>query len=635
MHNIFIPISVKENQNRELTVTRLQDMGAKRVYLAVGRLAFYECDHLYRYLEIVKDAKEYYENAGFEVAFWITTFGFGGGEAHFNREYAKDFTPIRSISGKDADGAFCPTNKKFLNAICFNIRELAKLGPRTIMLDDEMCLSVRPGIGCCCDNHLKMLSSKLCEEMSLDDIKNKVFCKKPNKYRRAWFKVMGSTMREFCKAVREAVDSVDDSIRVGFCAGYTSWDFEGADAATLTKVLAGKTKPFLRYTGAPYWVEANRFKRITQASIIESVRMQRPWTEGIDTFIEGDSFPRERFTTSSAQCEIFDLALRGFLGFDALKYPFEYSMQPDYDSGYFNAHIKNAPMFEALKNTSGEEFGIRVYEYMSKIENAELPDTFIGEKELMEGFYFPHASKLLTSIGLPTVYEGKGVCGICFGENARYLEKENLESGMILDLQAAKILTERGIDVGLKASKPIDRAVCEWYGTGKSTVNLYPSGPVYDLEICESAKPMGYFKSTDILEDYSFPSCYFYKNGDGQKFFVYAWNGIEQRNDSVLYHSYYRSIQLQKALLFLTDDFLPVTAKTHPHLYTLCKKDKNTVYNVFFNIHPDEIENLRLSTGALIKKVTAFGANVTKTSPFEAVVDRIAPYGCVLVIVEL
>lgn len=631
MHNIFIPISIDQNQNRELTVKRLRDMGAKRVFLAIGRLAFYECGYLRKKLEIVKDAKDYYEASGFEVAFWITTYGFGSGEEHYNREYAKQFTPIRSIDGKEADGAFCPTNKRFLDAICFNIRELAKLNPKIIMLDDEMCLSVRPGIGCACKGHLEMLKAELGEKIDLEDIKNKVFCGKSSKYRSAWFKIMGDTMRDFCKAVREAVDSVNDTIRVGFCAGYTSWDFEGADACELTKILAGKTQPFLRYTGAPYWVEANRFKRATLASVIESVRMQKPWTDGIEAFIEGDSYPRVRFMTSAACCEIFDLALRGFLSFDSLKYPFNYSEQPDYDSGYYNAQIKNASMFDALKNTSGNEVGIRVYEYMKKIENADLPDEFIGEKKLMEGFYYPHAQKLLSSSGIPTVYEGKGVCGIAFGENARYIDKSCLEGGMILDLQAALILKKRGVDVGLKSHKKIDRAVCEWYADGCSTVELYPCGPVYDLELDKSAKPQGYFKSTDLFEDYSFPSCYYYENRDGQRFFVYAWSGAQQRNDSVMYHSYYRSAQIQKAISLLTDNRLPVTSSVHPHLYSICKRDKDTVYAVYFNIHPDEIDGLCLKTEQNIKEISAFGAKVTQKSDTEAVVDKIVPYGCVLV----
>lgn len=634
MHNIFIPISIDGDQNRALTVKRVTDMGAKRVFLAVDRIPFCEGDYFTKKLEIIKDAKEYYDNAGFEVAFWITTLGFGGGEAHYNREIAKKFTPIRSIEGVDADGAFCPTNQNFIDCLLVGIKAVAALKPKIIMLDDEMCMSVRPGIGCACDTHLKMLGDELGRTLTPDDIKKKVFCGKSNKYRKAWLKVMGNTMRDFCKAVRAAVDSVDPTVRVGFCAGYTSWDVEGADAATLTKILAGGTKPFLRYTGAPYWVEANRFKRATLASVIESVRMQKNWTDGIETFIEGDSFPRQRFLTSSAHCEIFDLALRGFCGFDALKYPFEYTMQPDYDSGYYNAHIQNTPMLEALGGVGGDEYGIRVYEYMSKLQNADLPDSFIGEKPIMEGFYFPHASKLLSSIGLPTVYEGKGVCGILFGENARYIPKDELDGGMILDLDAARILSERGVDVGLKSFKKLDRAVCEYYGDGKSNVNLYPAGPIYDLALCDGAIPQGYFKSTDIIEDYSYPSCYYYKNSDGQRFFVYAWSGFEQRNDSVLFQSYYRGEQLQRAIMLLTDDTLPVVCDTHPHLYSLCKRDGNKVHTAYFNISADIIDALHLKTSKSIKNISVIGANSIKKSDLEADVFDINPYGYLLVTIE-
>lgn len=47
------------------------------------------------------------------------------------------------------------------------------------------------------------------------------------------------------------------------------------DALTLTKVLAGKNKPFMRLTGAPYWAENRRFPGQQMAQIIEFIRMQR------------------------------------------------------------------------------------------------------------------------------------------------------------------------------------------------------------------------------------------------------------------------------------------------------------------------------------------------------------------------
>ena len=60
---------------------------------------------------------------------------------------------------------------------------------------------------------------------------------------------------------------------------------------------------------------------------------------------------------------------------------------------------------------------------------------------------YPHGGCMLAACGVPTTYSGNGLCGIAFGENARYLESSAWEKGLILDASAARILSERGIDV--------------------------------------------------------------------------------------------------------------------------------------------------------------------------------------------
>jgi hypothetical protein len=102
-----------------------------------------------------------------------------------------------------------------------------------IMLDDDMCLSVRPGIGCFCDRHMELLSRELGEDLNGKPLEKLMFTGGRNRYRDAWLKVMGETMRKFCRSVRDMVNTVDPTVRLGFCAGYTSWDVEGADALAI------------------------------------------------------------------------------------------------------------------------------------------------------------------------------------------------------------------------------------------------------------------------------------------------------------------------------------------------------------------------------------------------------------------
>ena len=94
---------------------------------------------------------------------------------------------------------------------------------------------------------------------------------------------------------------------------------------------------------------------------------------------------------------------------------------------------------------------------MRKLEQAELGAFPEGEyavrheveRSIMRRMLFSSAQKLLSSSAIPTVYEGTGLCGICFGESARSLPSEALSGGLILDAKAAVILQEKGVDVGL------------------------------------------------------------------------------------------------------------------------------------------------------------------------------------------
>jgi hypothetical protein len=38
------------------------------------------------------------------------------------------------------------------------------------MLDDDLCLSVRPGLGCACDNHLSEFSRRMGRSITLEEL---------------------------------------------------------------------------------------------------------------------------------------------------------------------------------------------------------------------------------------------------------------------------------------------------------------------------------------------------------------------------------------------------------------------------------------------------------------------------------
>ena len=86
---------------------------------------------------------------------------------------------------------------------------------------------------------------------------------------------------------------------------------------------------------------------------------------------------------------------------------------------------------------------------MRKFKNYDFPQRFIGEKQLMKQVSFCDSQKILTSSAIPTTYQGEGMCGIVFGESAKYIDLKACDKGLILDVKAAYILASRGIDTGL------------------------------------------------------------------------------------------------------------------------------------------------------------------------------------------
>ena len=238
MGEFFVPISGRDYVDDNKVLDDLKKMGAGRVYASIGeRFPFEKGERRQKVLSELAEKNKFYTSAGIEFSVWIDTLGFGGGNADYNKNAAAGYTRIRSIIGRELDDAFCPLDEGFTDMMCELVRDICRTGIRMLMLDDELCLSVRPGIGCACDLHMKEYCRRLGEEIQIEQLPEKVFMGEASRYRKVWMELMGDTLREFCRRIRAAVDDVDPDIRLGFCSGFTSWDLEGADALELTEIL--------------------------------------------------------------------------------------------------------------------------------------------------------------------------------------------------------------------------------------------------------------------------------------------------------------------------------------------------------------------------------------------------------------
>lgn len=615
MRKLYVPIMVDSHQNREAYLKDLKKLGVDRLFLSCGeRWPLMSDEMRHAWMREIKDAYDFYTAAGYECGVWICTLGFGA-PLFSDARNTSNLTQIRSIVGKNGGDALCPLNPEFVKSIATAVQEIAALGVKMIMLDDELCLSVRPGIGCACDLHLAELSRRVGEEITLEGLPERLFTGAGNKYRRAWLQLQGDTLREFCRTLRKALDEVDPTVRMGFCAGYTSWDVEGVDALELTYILAGNTKPFLRFTSAPYWYHAQRFGQTPMATFVEFARMQAAWAKdsGIEVFSECDTYPHDRFHTPRAQIEGFDTATMLTPDVGVLKYFYHYPCEATQERGYIDVHLATAALKEEMQKAfyTRPEIGVRVYEEMHKLQDATLParfDAVKSQKWIMKKYAFSEAQMMLSVNAIPTVYDGDGLCGICFGENAKYLPDTALDKGLILDIAAAELLQARGVDVGLLSSKPISVSVLEDFLDGNDAHSVYWATDLCEMEIAEGAVVSSEFVTSSVLDPKRrMPAAYLYENAKGQRFLVYAFRAESQEEKSGVYWSYGRGAQLGRAIPWLSGRELPVQCFGHPYLYCRCNADEQSVVAAFFNYTVDGVEHATVRFDRDVERVRFLG----------------------------
>ena len=631
MRKLYVPVSATPELDHERIISDLHEMGAETVFLVNdGRFCFERGAVRSAQLQNIREKRELYESAGFEVGIWIMALGFGSKNAPYNAKIAEPYTRIKSTRGAVGDDAICPLDENYTQAMCTLIEDLASIGLKMIMLDDEFCLNIRPGLGCACELHMKKLCEELGEEITREEIEKKVYAGSPSKYRDAWIKVMGDSLKNFARRMRESADRIDPTVRMGFCSGYTSWDLEGADAVELTQILAGDNKPFLRYTGAPYWIPQVRFKGQLLQTVVETVRMQAAWIDGmgIEAFGEGDTYPRSRFHSPAAFAELYDLVLIAE-GIPNLKYYYSYSYAHDFDSYYVDVHKRNMPLYKRVdKLFSGKRgVGIRVHEEMRKFQNYDLPAGYLGCRDVMYVTMFSTAQAILTSHAIPTVYSGEGIASICFGENAKYIDEKDLHGGMILDASAAEILEARGLDVGLASSEKLTM------GRGREIFeDGYTASPMIDavryriLKPKDGAKVLSRFRFPATDSPLVIPPSYQYENKAGDRFLVFGFAGDEQADSSATLLSYSRAQQIKDILPWLCGSALPATAKNAPGLYSIVREDENAIAVGYFNMHPDEIFDLEVTLDRIpadVELVNCSGSWEGKNVK----IDYVKPYG--------
>lgn len=581
MYKLSVPVQnrslTKEARDKYLKI--LKDIKADRVFVICRDLA---------QLPSLKDNVAFLKENGFEVGIWDgSTIGHGstiidGGHVPTKSE----FPPLVNLAGQSLLGTSCPLDKNFQESIANVVSGLATSGASVVMIDDDFRMSQHGTEFCCaCPMHLKRMSEICGEEVTLELLREKAFKGKKNKYRDAWLKAQGDSMMEFAKALRTAVDKNNPEVALAFCSAHSPWGVDGADVSEITRVLAGKNPPVFRLHGAPYWTVSNDN---SYAEVFSVARMFAAFVadEGFDLMAEGDVHPRPRYNTSAASLELFDAAMRADKKHNGIyKYLFDYSGDVDFETGYADHHIRNMPFYDKLEEffENGANCGVRVLVHPHSVSETDYDLVVPSQKSP-----YPSAGILLGRSSIPTVFSGEGLCAAAFGEFASDVTEEHLKNGLILDGVSAALLTEKGIDVGIKS---FDGFVRKSF-SHMLTVNQGEIGNIrrgscrmLNAALADSVRPVLYAREGG--QDRLF--AYAYENQNKQRFIVYLCDGTALPNLGGVFNNYAQQLMLSREIEWLCGKKLPVSCPKNPDLYVMCEKNGEKMSVLLLNCFADKI----------------------------------------------
>ena len=589
MYKLSVPISMETltEEAKPLFARMLAECGVERVFLCcVGELYRTDCLPIAE-PEQLRSALEWIRGLGMEAGVWVNTFGHGELLSHQSENERGDYTSMEDVDGRTAPVAYCPLDERFREDYSRGMKALAELKPDLIMLDDDLRFNPRNknfSLTCFCKKHLTRYYDLIGEQLPREMIVEKIYSGGKNKYRDAFMDMMGTTLLDFALSLRQTVDSVDSTIRLGLCVSGGVWDFSGTDVIALAKALAGKTRPFARISGAPYH-DPNII------SIVEFSRQQCAWGKdsGVELFCEGDTYPRPRYNVPSRPLELFDLAMLADGSADGmLQYLFDYNNTLAYETGYARRLIRNKALRKqvAAAFAGKQAVGVQVFDVMHKFRCWELPEKVAPasvswlQAKPSKGY----GAQILSRNSIPTAYGPTDYPVLLMGENARHIEPAALKNGAILDVEAALILQSRGVDVGLRSVQE-DRVQAEQFcKDGEKILNIDPFG-----KVCISCREGAQVES--IFLPAGTPASYRYENSSGQRFFVMAFRCYapgKYQNSNYL-RSWSRRQQLAQAVQWLCGRTLPAYVDDAPETMLLTASDGQAMAVALLNLSLDEL----------------------------------------------
>ena len=173
--------------------------------------------------------------------------------------------------------------------------------------------------------------------------------------------------------------------------------------------------------------------------------------------------------------------------------------------------------------------------------------------------------------------------------------------GMILDIEAAKILHSMGVDVGIQSlGEPIATTMeffpddGEVVGTGGIKVFRHVFKPSIQIcstaETCNGSLALSHMRDPDAK---SVTMSYLYENGEGERYFVLNFDTrfVAKTDNTLAMRHYKRSKQYAEYIPWLSrGKSLPAYCGGNPHLYTMVKEKDGALAVGLWNFFADLID---------------------------------------------
>ena len=166
-YSISIPVlaSSLNEKTRDVYLQEMIRAGIERVFISVCDFGQNNKNRLSSLKELAENCA-FFKTNGIDAGVWVgTTIGHGVPLTGDDRKYTESsMTPLVNLAGEIIPDTRCPLDPVFQKEVSNYVADIAKIGVKTILLDDDFRLSQHGVQFCCaCDRHMSEIQ-RICDE---------------------------------------------------------------------------------------------------------------------------------------------------------------------------------------------------------------------------------------------------------------------------------------------------------------------------------------------------------------------------------------------------------------------------------------------------------------------------------------